>query len=395
MNLELSDEQRLLVSTVRRFVREQILPAEAELDPDGFELPDEEHARLVKMTQAMGLYNMAVPVEYGGGGLDVTTQTLLNEEMSQHRAGLYAPCYGVFGGTGLAQLYEANDELKEKYLYPSLRGERKGFFALSEPSGGSDPARAIQTKAVRDGDDWILNGSKLWISGADDADFGLVFARTDPEAGRSGITCFLVDANMPGFEVRRIVHVLRSTSYPTELSLDNVRVPSSHVVGEVGKGFALANDRLTRNRIPYSAQCVGVAVAAQRMTIEYSKHRVTFGDTLSSRQAIQWMLVDNEIDIRTSRWLTLVAAQRADTGKPFRFETAMAKLISTEAAGRVIDRAIQVHGGLGVSKDLPLERWYREVRIRRIGEGPSEVQRIIMARDLISGDAVSEIPVGS
>lgn len=395
MDLQLSDEQRLLVTTVRRFVRDEIIPAEADMDPDGFELPDEEHARLVKMTQAMGLYNMGVPAEYGGGDLDVTTQALLNEEMSQHRAGLYATCYGVFGGLGLGQLYDASDEIKEKYLYPSLRGERHGFFGLSEPSGGSDPARAIQTKAVRDGDDWILNGSKLWISNADGADFGLVFARTDPKAGRAGITCFLIDADMPGFEVRRIVHVLRSTHYPTELTFENVRVPSRNVVGEVGGGFALANDRLTRNRIPYSAQCVGVAVAAQRMAIEYSKHRVTFGEPLASRQAIQWMLVDNETDIRTSRWLTLAAAQKADSGKPFRFETAMAKVCATEAAGRVIDRAIQVHGGLGVSKDLPLERWYREVRIRRIGEGPSEVQRIIMARDLLSGDATSEISVGS
>ncbi|MBN9491754.1 hypothetical protein J0H33_00190 [bacterium] len=197
---------------------------------------------------------------------------------------------------------------------------------------------------------------------------------------------------MPGFEVRRIVHVLRSTSYPTELTFDDVRVPAKNVVGEVGGGFALANDRLTRNRIPYSAQCIGVSVASQRMAVAYSKQRVTFGEPLSSRQAIQWMLVDNEVDIRTSRWLTLAAAEKADSGKPFRFETAMAKLVATEAAGRVIDRAIQVHGGLGVSKDLPLERWYREVRIRRIGEGPSEVQRVIMARDLLSGDAKSEIP---
>jgi len=391
MDLRLSDEQKLLVQTVRRFVREQIVPLEAELDPDAFELPREEHDRLVAMTKQMGLYNFAAPVEVGGGGLDVTTQALLHEEMAQHRAGLYAPCYGVFGGAGLAQLYDASDYIKEKYLYPQLRGEKRAFFALSEPSGGSDPARAIQTRAVRDGDEWVINGSKLWISGADTADFGIVFARTDPQAGRAGITAFIVETDMPGFEVRRIVHVLRSTHYPTELTLDNVRVPHCNVVGEVGGGFALANDRLTRNRIPYAAECIGVAVAAQRRAIEYSKQRVTFGEPLASRQAIQWMLVDNEIDIRTSRWLTLAAGQKADTGQPFRFEAAMAKLVATEAAGRVVDRAIQIHGGLGVSKDLPLERWYRELRIRRIGEGPSEVQRIIMARDLLSGSAVSEL----
>ena len=394
MEFQLDDTQRLLVANVRRFVREEIVPLEAVLDPDGFELPTEHRERLIGMTKSMGLYNMAVPVEFGGGGIDVTTQALLHEEMSQHRAGLYATCYGVFGGAGMAQLFDAPDEIKEKYLYPTLRGEKHGFFGLSEPSGGSDPARAIQTKAVKDGDDWVLNGSKLWISGADSADYGLVFARTDAAAGRAGITAFLVDTDTPGFQVRRVVHVLRSSHYPTELTLDNVRVPASHVVGTVGGGFALANDRLTRNRIPYSAECVGVAVAAQRLAVEYSKHRVTFGEPLASRQAIQWMLVDNEIDIRTSRWLTLSAAQRADGGKPFRFETAMAKVTSTEAVGRVIDRSIQIHGGLGVSKDLPLERWYREARIRRIGEGPSEVQRVIMARDLLSGDATSEISIG-
>jgi len=394
VELQLNDAQRLLVANVRRFVREEIVPLEADLDPDGFELPAEHRQRLIKMTTEMGLHNMSVPTEFGGGGIDVTTQALLHEEMSQHRAGLYATCYGVFGGAGMAQLFDASEPIKEKYLYPTLRGEKHGFFGLSEPSGGSDPARAIQTKAVKDGDDWLLNGSKLWISGADSADYGLVFARTDASAGRAGITAFLVDTDAPGFEVRRVVHVLRSSHYPTELTFDNVRVPNTHVVGDVGGGFALANDRLTRNRIPYSAECVGVAVAAQRLAVEYSKHRVTFGEPLASRQSIQWMLVDNEIDIRTSRWLTLAAAQKADSGKPFRFETAMAKVTATEAVGRVVDRAIQIHGGLGVSKDLPLERWYREARIRRIGEGPSEVQRVIMARDLLSGDAASELSIG-
>jgi alkylation response protein AidB-like acyl-CoA dehydrogenase len=396
MDLQLSDEQRLLAGTVRRFVRDEIVPAEAELDPDGYELPDEVHERLVALTRQMGLYNMHVPQQFGGGGLDVTTLALLNEEMAQHRSGLYSTCYGVFGYAGQSQiyLYEASDDLKERFLFPSIRGESKGFFALSEASGGADPARAIQTKAVRDGDDWVLNGSKLWISGADTAGWGVVMARTDAAAGRGGITAFIVEAGMPGFEVQRIVHTLRSTHPATELTFDDVRIPNANVVGKVGGGFALANSTLTRNRIPYSAQCTGVAVAAQRMAVDYSKHRVTFGDTLSSRQAIQWMLVDNEIEIRTARWLTLAAAQLADAGKPFRFETAMAKLTATEGAGRVVDRAMQIHGGLGVSKDLPLERWWRELRIRRIGEGPSEVQRIIMARDLISGDAPTGLALG-
>jgi acyl-CoA dehydrogenase len=383
MDLQFSDEQRIIVQTVRRFVQEQILPLEAELDPDAAELPREDHERLVAMVKEMGFYGLDIPAEYGGPGLPIVTRALMAEEMSQHRAGLYAPCYHVFGGGGLAQLFEANDQQKERYLYPMLRGEKHGFFGLTEPSGGSDPARAIKTTALRDGDEWVINGSKIFISGADTADFGLVFARTDAAKGRGGITCFIVETDTPGFMVRRIVHTLRSAHYATELQFEDMRVPHENILGKEGGGFAIANDRLTRNRIPYSAACTGVAVAAQAMAIKQAKTRETFGDVLANRQAIQWMIVDNEVDIRAARWLTLAAADKADRNEPFRFETAMAKLYSTEAAGRVVDRSIQIHGGYGVTKDLPLERWYRELRIRRIGEGPSEVQRIIMARDLL------------
>ncbi len=383
MSLLMSEEQRMITQAVRRFVREEVQPLERDLDPDAVELPPGELDRLKGIVQQMGLYHIDVPEEYGGPGLPLTTRGLIAEEMSQHRAGLYLPCYGAFGSAGLAQLYDASDEQKERYLYPMLRGEKRAFFGLTEPSGGSDPARAIQTRAVKDGDDWILNGAKLFSSGADRADFGLVFARTDPAKGRRGISAFLVDTDTPGFEVRRVVHTLRSANYGTELSFDDVRVPAASLVGQEGGGFSLANNNLTRQRIPYSASCIGVAVAAQEMAVSYSQQRETFGAALASRQAIQWMIVDNEIDIRTGRMMYLAAAEKAEQGDPFRFEAAMAKLTSTEGASRVVDRAIQIHGGIGVTKDLPLERWYREMRIRRIGEGPSEVQRIIMARDLL------------
>jgi alkylation response protein AidB-like acyl-CoA dehydrogenase len=383
MDFKLTAEQDLIVAMVRRFVREEIAPLELQLDPDADELPAEDAARLVGKVKEMGLYGLDIPPEYGGPEIDLVTRTLIAIETSQHRAGLYAPCYGVFGGAGLAQLFEANDDQKTRYLEPMLRGEKRGFFGLTEPSGGSDPARAIRTRAVRDGDDWIINGSKIFISGADRAHFGLVFARTDADKGRGGVTCFIVDTDTPGFHVRRIVHTLRAARYATELSFEDMRVPNANILGKLNGGFAIANDRLSRQRIPYAAGCIGVAILAHEMAVEYSKQRETFGAPLSSRQAIQWMLVDNEIDIENARWLTLVAADRAERGEDFRKQAGMAKLVATEGASRVVDRCMQIHGGYGVTKDFPFERWYREMRIRRIGEGPSEVQRHIIARDIL------------
>ena len=383
MNLELTEEQDMIIGMVRKFVREEILSLELDLDPDADELERDDRERLIEKTKAMGLYGLDIPPEYGGPEIDLVTRTLMAVEMAQHRAGLYSPCYGTFGGAGLAQLFEATDSQKEKYLYPTLRGEKRGFFGLSEPSGGSDPARAIQTKAVREGDDWVINGSKLWISGADRANFGLVFARTDSDKGRNGVTCFIVETDTPGFHVRRVVHTLRSAHYATELQFVDMRVPDENILGEVNKGFAIANDRLTRQRIPYAAGCIGVAIKAQEMALEYVPQRETFGAPLSSRQAIQWMLVDNEIDIKQSLWITVEAAAKAERGENFRKEAAMAKLVATEAGGRVVDRCMQMFGGLGVAKDLPFERWFREMRIRRIGEGPSEVQRHVIAREIL------------
>ena len=383
MDLALTEEQEMITGMVRRFVREEILPLELTLDPDADELPEADRLRLTEKTRAMGLYGLDIPPEFGGPEIDLVTRTLIAIETSQHRAGLYAPCYGVFGGAGLAQLFEATEAQQARYLHPMLRGEKSGFFGLTEPSGGSDPARAIQTRAVRDGDDWIINGGKIFISGADRADFGLVFARTDPDKGRNGVTCFIVDTDTPGFHVRRVVHTLRSARYATELQFEDMCVPHANVLGAVNGGFAIANDRLSRQRIPYAAGCIGVAVKAHELALEYAPQRQTFGAPLSSRQAIQWMLVDNEIDIRQARWLTLEAAARAQRGDPFRKEAAMAKLVATEAGSRVVDRCMQIFGGYGVTKDFPFERWYREMRIRRIGEGPNEVQRHIIARDLL------------
>jgi len=383
MDLQITDEQRMIVDMVRRFVREEIIPLEARMDPDADSLPPEDQARLVGSVKQMGLYGLGVPPEYGGPDVDLVTRTLIAMEWTQHRGGLYTPCYNAFGGHGMAQLYEATEEQKEKYLFPVLRGEKKAFFALTEPSGGSDPARAIQTRAVREGDEWVLNGTKLFISAADRAHHGVVFARTDSSKGRDGVTAFIVETHWPGFHVRRIVHTLRQARPATEVQFDNMRVPHENILGEVNGGFRIASNRLTANRIPYAAGCIGVAIKAHEMATEYAKQRETFGAPLATRQAIQWMLVDNEIDIRTARWLVLEAAAKAERGEFYRTEMALAKLVGTEAGGRVVDRCMQIFGGHGVTKDLPFERWYREIRIRRIGEGPSEIQRHIIARELL------------
>ena len=384
MQLMATDEQRELCLTVRRFVSEQIVPLEATLDPDASELGADRRAPLVAIAKQIGLYNLGVPPEDGGPEIDTVTWAMLAMEMSQHRAGLYSPCYGAFGGTGIAQLREANPEQRERYYEPVLRGEKRVFFGLTEAAGGSDPANSIRTSAVRDRDDWILNGGKIFISDAHRADFGLVFARTGPPgSGRDGISCFIVDTDTPGFAVERVIPTIRTGVEPTELSFTDMRVPGANLLGREGGGFALANTALVRTRIPYSAGCIGVAIKAHAMALDYVKQREVFCRTLAEHEGVQWMLVDSEIEIRNATFLVLHAASRADEGLPFRTETAMAKIYATEAAGRVVDRSMQMFGGYGVAKELPFERWYRELRIRRIGEGTNETQRMVVSRDLL------------
>jgi acyl-CoA dehydrogenase len=386
----ITSTQRELCARVRDFVHERILPLEETLDPDESELDDDLLAGLVEETKAMGLFNYDVPAEHGGPGLDTVTASLLAMEMSQHRAGLYAPCYGAFGPSGFAQLYDATPEQRERFLYPALRGEKRVFFGLTEPAGGSDPANAIETSAVRDGDDWILSGSKIFIGEAHRADFGLVFARTGGP-GRSGISCFVVETDSPGFEVVRAIHTLRAGTTPSEIRFTRVRVPAENLIGEEGKGFALANAALVRIRIPYSAACVGVAMKSQALVLERVKNRVVFGKTLAEHEGVQWMLCDNDLDIHSAALMVLHAAARADQGLSFRRQTALAKITATEASARVVDRSMQLFGAWGMAKDLPFERWYRELRIRRIGEGTSETQRMVISRDLLAAETYATL----
>jgi len=382
--------QRDFCERVRTFVVERILPIEEGLDPDESEVDADTLAGLVEETKAMGLYNYDVPAEHGGPGLDTVTMTLLAMEMSQHRAGLYTPCFGAFGPSGFAQLYDATPEQRERFLYPALRGEKRVFFALTEPAGGSDPARSITTTATRDGNDWILTGSKVFIGEAHRADFGLVFARTGGP-GRSGITCFVVETNTPGYEVVRAIHTLRSGTTPSEIRFNEMRIPNENLIGVEGGGFALAAAALVKIRIPYSAACVGLAMKSQALVLEHVKHRVVFGKTLAEHEGIQWMLCDNDLDIHSAALMVLHAASRADQGLSFRRQTALAKISATEASARVVDRSMQLFGAWGMSKDLPFERWYRELRIRRIGEGTSETQRMIISRDLLGAESYSTL----
>ena len=377
----LPEELRILRDQVRRFIREEIIPLEQRLDPDAPGIPDEDFERLAAKTKAAGLWALGAPEQHGGGGLDTFSMSVILEEMSQHRMGLYAPGCGVFGRYPPPAIWAGSKEQIAKYAVPTVREGWRTFFAITEPSGGSDPAGAIQTRAERRGDRWVLNGRKVFISNAHNAKWGIVFARTSKEKGRAGISCFILEPGTPGFTARNI-RTIRTSSIPNDVVLEDCEIPAENLVGAEGQGLELAFDLLVKNRFPYSACNLGVAVAAHRMAIEHAKQRSTFGAPLSQRQAIQWMLADAEVELRACRWLIWEGAWKADRGEDARVEASIAKLYSSEVLGRVIDAAVQIHGGYGVSKEFPLERWYREARVRRIGEGPSEVHRMVIARSL-------------
>ncbi len=377
----LPDELKQMREFVRRFVRDEIIPIEQTIDPDAPELPDEHFKRLSAKTKAAGLWALGAPVEYGGAGLDVFSQCVLYEELSQHRMGLYVPGAGVFGRIPPHPIWAGTKEQIKKYAVPAVEQGYETFFAITEPSGGSDPAGAIQTRAEKKNGMWVLNGRKVFISRADTGPWGVVFARTNKEKGRAGISCFILERGTPGFSATNI-KTIRTAAIPNDVVFEDCKIPEENLIGKEGQGLDLAFDLLVKNRFPYSACNLGVAVAAHRMAIEHAKHRETFGQKLSQRQAIQWMLADAEVEIRACRWLIWEGAWKADRGEDARVEASIAKLYSSEVLGRVIDAAVQIHGGYGVSKEFPLERWYREARVRRIGEGPSEVHRMVIARQL-------------
>jgi acyl-CoA dehydrogenase len=378
----LPEELRRVAEQVRRIVQDEIVPLEQRIDPDAPDIPREDFLRLSGKTKAAGLWALGAPEEWGGGGLDTFSMCVLIEEMAQHRMGLYNTGCGVFGRYPPPVIWRGTRAQIEKFAVPMLREGYETFWAITEPSGGSDPAGAIQTRAERRGDRYVLNGRKVFISRAHDAPWGVVFARTDRSKGRQGISCFILEKGAPGFHATPI-RTIRTASVPNDVVFEDCEIPAENLIGQEGQGLDLAFDLLVKQRFPYASANLGVAVAAHRLAIAHARQRSTFGAPLAQRQAIQWMLADAEVEIRAARWLIWEGAWKADRGEDARVEASIAKLHSSEVLGRVIDAAVQIHGGYGVSKEFPLERWYREARVRRIGEGPSEVHRMVIARALL------------
>jgi acyl-CoA dehydrogenase len=378
----LPEELIQIRETTRRFMQKDVKAAEDQVPHDAFELPPELLNPLRDKAKAMGLWAARAPVEYGGGGLSLLETAVVAEETAKCRMGAYIPACGATGSNPPAPVLLGTREQIEKFAVPAIRDGKKAFVAISEASGGSDPARSIRTRAVRKGDKYILNGAKMWITGAATANWGLVFARTGEQGERGGITCFIIDGKPKGLTCREIP-VIRSWS-PYELILEDVEVPVEHRLGEEGQGFALCEKWLVEGRVPYAAGTIGIAQAALQIAVDWARDREVFRSKLADKQAIQWMIADSEMELRAARLLVYEAARRGDAGLNFKTEASIAKVVATETAGRVVDRCIQILGGMGVSKELPLERWYRELRIKRIGEGPSEVHRMVLARELLS-----------
>lgn len=380
----LPEDLRMLRDTVRRFMSAEVRPVEETLEHDAVEMPADKLAPLQQKARALGLWCIRSPVEHGGAGLSMLGQALVAEEASRCRMGAYVPACGAFGADPPNVIFAGAPELIARYGAPAVRDGKKAFVAISEAGGGSDPGRSIRCRAERRGDTYVLNGTKLWITGAADADWGVVFARTG-EKGRGGISCFIVDNPSPGISMRAIP-VIRAYA-PYEVHFENVEVPVENRIGEEGEGFKKAEHWLVAGRIPYAAGTLGIAQAALEIAIDWALQRETFGSRLADKQAIQWMLADSEMELRAARLLVYQAAWKADLGEDFKLESSIAKVTATETAGRVVDRAIQILGGMGVACEMPLERWYRELRIKRIGEGPSEVQRLVVARAMLASRA--------
>jgi len=377
---QLPEELTMLQDTVRRFMKKEVAPLEATLEHDAYEVDSALLEPLQAKAKAAGLWCFRTPEAFGGAGLSLLGQAVTAEETAKCRMGAYVPGCGAFGADPPNAIFNGTPFQIEKYAKPAVERGKKIFVAISEASGGSDPARSISTQARRSGDKYVLNGSKMWITAAGKADWGLVFARTGEVGQRGGISCFIVDGETPGMTARP-VKTIRSYS-PFEVTFVDAEVPVENRLGEEGQGFSICEKWLVEGRVPYAAATLGIAQAAMDIAVDWSRERQTFGSKLADKQAIQWMLANSEIELRAARLLVYQAAWKGDLGQDMKLEASIAKVFATETAGRIVDRCVQILGGMGVAAELPLERWYRELRIKRIGEGPSEVQRMVVARHL-------------
>jgi alkylation response protein AidB-like acyl-CoA dehydrogenase len=384
VNFELEDDHRMLRDLVQKFVRQELMPLEAavltrEANGQDPELTQEERSGIDKISQDLGLWSLDAPVQDGGMGMPHVALVAVNESL-----GSTVAKYTLPPDSPNLQMLAAtvNDRQREAYLAPYARGETVSAIGISEPGAGSDPA-GMQTRAVRDGDDWIINGRKTWITRAAEADFTILMAITDAEKRvRGGMSAFLVDRDTPGFNVlRRIPMVGGEFTY--EVVLEDCRVPGWKLLGSEGHGFGPMQIRLGTRRMEIAAWCIGAAQRALDMMREYAPQRTTFGHKLSERQSVQWWVADGAMQIHAARLMAYDCAWKLDQGLDVRNEISMLKVFATEMAQKIIDNAMQCFGGMGMTKESPLPLLAGRVRTMRIYDGPSEVHRMVVARNLM------------
>ena len=374
MNFNLTEEQQLIKQNAREFALENLEPIAAELDEQGRH-PAEVFSKLAEL-DFMG---MPYPAEYGGAGADYLSYIMVVEELSRSCAST-GIVYSAHCSLASWPIFKwGSEELKQKYLVPLCKGEKMGAFALTEPGAGTD-AGSGKCTAVLDGDEYILNGTKCFITNGGIADIYIVFALTDPAAGVKGISTFVVEKGTPNFEIGKHEKKMGiRASQTTELIFKDARIPKENLIGKEGKGFGMAMATLDGGRVGVAAQALGIAQAALDEAVKFAKERVQFGKPIATKQAIQWMLADMATQVQAARLLTYQAAAAKDAGKPFSTEAAMAKMFASETADFVCNKAIQIHGGYGYIQDFKVERLYRDAKICTIYEGTNEVQRMVVS----------------
>jgi alkylation response protein AidB-like acyl-CoA dehydrogenase len=373
----LSEQQIMIRDMARQFAQEQLAPHAAEWDAEA-RFPQE----AVDAMGALGLMGMLVPEEWGGAGIDRVSYALAVEELAAGDASC-STIMTVHNSVGCVPILQyGTQEQKERFLRPLAKGEMLACFCLTEPSTGSDAA-AIKTRARRDGNHWVLDGTKQFITNGSTADLAIVFAVSDPAKGKKGITAFLVPTDTPGFKVARLEKKLGLRASDTaQIVLENCRLTPDLMLGQEGEGYRIALGNLEGGRIGIAAQAIGMARAAFEAALAYAKERQTFGTAIVNHQAVQFRLADMATQIEAARALTLAAAALREAGKPCLKEASMAKLFASEMAERVCSDALQIHGGYGYLSDFPVERIYRDVRICQIYEGTSDIQRMVIGRSL-------------